>query len=96
MGPVGSAFATVSGYITNEDQIRAVEAFKATPGLSEDNIRRIDGGIAVARKNLEWDTARIEEVRTWVTKRYAGGSASSVTISIAVVVVSFLTIFINQ
>lgn len=96
MGPVGSAFATVLNYVTNEDQIKAIEGFVvSTPGLSEDNKRRIENGIAVARKNIEWDNARIDEVRTWVVKRYTD-SATSVTISFAVIVASLLVFFVSQ
>ena len=94
MGPVGSALATLADRFTTEDQINQLEAFKtSTPALSPDNVRRIENAIVTAKTNIQWDEARLGEVKTWVIKRYSG-SAISISINLLVAIFAIVMNFI--
>lgn len=94
MGSVGSALSSLSDRFTTEEQVKKLEDFGKTSGLGENNVKTITNAVASARKNLEWDKKRLVEVRNYFKQLDdSGNSASNISFSISLMLLSIVTFF---
>lgn len=95
MGSVGSALHSLSDYFTTEDQVTKLDEFGKTNDLSEIDVKMIADAVASAKKSLEWDQERLVEVRNFFNKLDGdnGNSASSISFSISLILLSTVTFF---
>lgn len=91
MGSVGSALNALSDRFTTEEQVKKLEDFAKTAGLGETNVKTITAAAASARKNIDWDQKRLGEVRDYF--KVLDNSASSVSFSVSLMLLSVVTFF---
>lgn len=92
MGNVGSSLSSLADRFTTEEQVKKLETFGKTAGLSESNVKTINTAVASARKNLEWDQKRLGEVRDYF-KVMDKNSAPNMKFSISLLLLSAVTYF---
>lgn len=84
---LGSTLGDLSSRFTNTEQVEKLEKFITDTDLPESVKTRLTSSVARGRKNIEWDSKRLGEMKTYFDQG-KGGSSSGKALSVVVSVLA--------
>lgn len=90
---LSSTLSDLSSRFTRQEQFDKLELFVASPAVPDADKARIRTALDKNKKQLEWDSARLGEVRQHY--RNLAGSAASMTISFFALSAAVMTAFLQ-
>lgn len=92
---LGSTLGDLANRFTNDAQVEKLQKFIEDTQLPENVKTRLTSAIDRSKKNIEWDTKRLVEVKSYFSQG-GGGSASVHLLSAMVPILSaMIYVFLN-